>query len=126
MEEDLNAYPDNILTLVKNPKHFGRMSDSISAASIKGPCGDEMEFYLVIDNGAVKEVKFFTTGCVATIACGETTARLALGKSIDDALSISPRKVKDILTGLPEDHSHCSILAVSTLHRAIADYLLKK
>ena len=102
------------------------MSDPVSAASIKGPCGDEMEFYLVIDRGLVKEAKFFTTGCVATIACGETAARLAIGKSIDDTLSISPRKVKDILADLPDDHSHCSILAVSTLHRAIAAYLLKR
>ncbi len=126
MEEDLKTYPENILTLARNPKHLGRMSDPVSAAFIKGPCGDEMEFYLVIDNGIVKEVKFFTNGCVATIACGETAARLALGKSIDDILSISPRMVKDILKGLPEDHSHCSILAVSTLYRAIADYLLRR
>lgn len=126
MEEDLKTYPESIVTLARNPMHFGRMSDPVSAASIKGPCGDEMEFYLVIDKDIVKEVKFFTNGCLATIACGETAARLALGKSIDDVLSISPRIVRDILKDLPDDHSHCSILAVSTLHRAIAAYLLKR
>lgn len=29
-------------------------------------------------------------------------------------------------SGYPEGHFHCSILSVSTLYRAIADYLLKK
>jgi len=57
--------------------------------------------------------------------CGETTADLVEGKTLDEALAISPKQVKDKLPGLPLDHSHCSILAVTTLFRAIADYLLK-
>lgn len=126
MGEDINNYPENILGLTKNPKHFGRMNDPSGSAIIKGPCGDEMEFYLIIENDIIKKVNFFTEGCVATVACGETTARLALGKTVDNALGISPKQVKDTLAGLPSNHNHCSILAVSTLHRAIADYLLRK
>ena len=119
-------YSKDIITLAKNPKHFGRMNGPTCAGSIKGPCGDEMEFYLVIKDKIVDEVKFYTKGCIATIVCGSMTAQLVLGKSIDDALGISPKKVIEALNGLPEDHCHCSILAVSTLYRAIADYLLKK
>jgi nitrogen fixation NifU-like protein len=53
------------------------------------------------------------------------TASLARGKTIKEALSISAGEVIKKLKGLPEDHLHCSILAVSTLYRAIADYLLR-
>ena len=119
-------YPEHIVELAKNPKHFGRMNDPTGGAYIKGPCGDEMEFYLVIKNRVIEEVKFYTEGCIATVVCGSLTAQLALGKSIDEALGISPKKVIEALNGLPEDHCHCSILAVSTLYRAIADYLLKR
>lgn len=126
MEEDLIAYPEQIVALAKNPKHFGRMNDSTSAASIKGACGDEMEFYLVIKDKVIEEVKFYTKGCIATIVCGSMTAQLASGKPINKALGISPKKIIEALSGLPEDHCHCSILAVSALYRAIADYLLKK
>jgi len=106
-------------------RYFGRMNDPSSSAYIKGLCGDEMEFYLVIKDGVIEDIKFYTEGCGYTLACGAITAHLAYRKAIDDALWISPRLIKESLKGLPEEHKHCCILAVSTLHRAIADYLLK-
>ncbi len=126
INEDLSIYPENIVALAKNPRHFGRMNDPISSAFIKGPCGDEMEFYLVINNAVLEVVKFYTDGCISTIVCGEMVSQLAQGKSIDEALGISPKEVMEMLKDLPKSHSHCSILAVSTLYRAIADYLLKR
>ncbi|MDP8275857.1 MAG: iron-sulfur cluster assembly scaffold protein, partial [Candidatus Euphemobacter frigidus] len=48
----------------------------------------------------------------------------ARGKTIKEVLAISPAGVIDDLGGLPEDHLHCSILAVNALHNAIANYLL--
>jgi len=119
-------YPKRILNLIDNFQYFGRMNDPTSAAFIKGPCGDEMEFYLVIRDSIIREAKFYTEGCASTAACGEITAQLALGKTIDEALGISPRQVIQVLKEVPEEENHCSILAVSTLHRAIADYLLKR
>ncbi len=35
-------------------KFFGRMNDPAAAASIKGLCGDEMEFHLVIRDGRIE------------------------------------------------------------------------
>jgi len=119
-------YSKDILALAKEPKHFGRMNDPTCAGFIKGPCGEELEFYLVIKNEIVDDVKFYTKGCISTTVCGSVTAEMVLGKSIEDALGISPKKVMEVLFGLPKEHCHCSILAVSTLYRAIADYLLKK
>jgi len=119
-------YPSQLVLMAKNPKHFGRMNDPTASAYLKGPCGDEMEFYLVIKNNIIEEIKFYTEGCTATSVCGFTTAQLALGKTIMDALGIAPKKVMGLLNGLPEQDRHCSILAVSTLYKAIADYLLKK
>ncbi|MFH1063411.1 MAG: iron-sulfur cluster assembly scaffold protein [Candidatus Omnitrophota bacterium] len=125
MQENLDAYLKKFQDLVKQPKYFGRMNAPDCSAIIKGLCGDEMEFYLNIDAGIIKEIKFFTNGCEATIACGEITARLACGRDIDAALGISPQQVKDALKVLPVEHKHCAILAVSTLYRALAEYLLQ-
>ena len=125
-EENLSLYPENIIKIAQSLKHFGRMTDPTSSACIKGPCGEEMEFYLVVKDKIIEDVKFYTTGCIATKVCGSITAQLAFGRTIEEALSISPQKVIESLKGLPEDNRHCSILAVSTLYRAIADYLLKK
>jgi len=126
MEKSLTYYPKELRVLVEHPQYLGRMNAPDSAAAVKGPCGDEMEFYLVIQGEKIKDVRFFTEGCQETIACGEITARLAKGRTLDNALEISAKQVRDILKQLPADHSHCTILAVSTLYRAIANYLLKE
>jgi len=103
---------------------FGRLNDPSSAASIRGLCGEEMEFYLVIDGGVIADVKYYTEGCGHTRVCGQAVARRAKGRTLLDALAISPREIIDSQPGLPEDGRHCAILATSTLYRAIADYLL--
>ncbi|MBT3294634.1 MAG: iron-sulfur cluster assembly scaffold protein [Verrucomicrobia bacterium] len=104
--------------------NFGRMNDPTSAASICGPCGDEMEFYLTIVDDVIRDVRYFTSGCGNTRACGAAVARRAKGRRVTDALSISAGEL--IRSGDCEPHEgrHCAILAVSTLYRAIADYLL--
>jgi len=126
VQHTLFNYPNDALELINNPKYFGRMNDPTGSSYLKGPCGDAMEFYLVIENGKIIEIKYYTDGCHATRACAAMAAKLAEGKTIKKALSISAGEVIARLKGLPEDHLHCSILSVSTLYRAIADYLLKK
>lgn len=110
--------------ILNDTKFFGRMNDPTAAASLKGPCGDSMEFYLVIKARRIEEIKYYTEGCGATRACAAMTAYLAQGKTVSEALFISAGEVITRLKALPEDHLHCSILAVSTLYRAIAEYLL--
>jgi len=103
---------------------FGRLNDPTSMDSLCGLCGDEMEFYLAIEDGVIKDVRYYTDGCETTRRCGRAVARRAKGKTLLDALAISPREIIDSEECLPEDGRHCAILAVSTLYRAIADYLL--
>ncbi len=104
---------------------FGRMSAPTGGGSIRGPCGDKMEFYLYITGDVIEDVKYYTDGCANTRSCGAAVARRAKGRSITDALSVSPGELIRSGECEPEEGRHCAILAVSTLYRAIADYLLK-
>jgi len=125
-KEEILGYSQEVIELLNDPKFFGRMNGPTSSSYLKGPCGDAMEFYLVIEEGRITEIKYYTDGCHATRACAAMAAKLAEGRTIKEALLISAGEVIAELKGLPEDHLHCSILSVSTLYRAIADYLLKK
>ncbi|MBN1498079.1 MAG: iron-sulfur cluster assembly scaffold protein [Spirochaetes bacterium] len=107
-------------------QHFGRLNDPDSCAAIKGVCGDEMEFYLVFRNDRIHDIRFYTDGCEYTGICGETAAKLAAGRHIDDAMGVSAAMIRKEIPGLPEDHIHCSILAAMTLMKALADYLYRK
>ena len=84
-----------------------------------------MEIYLTIRDDTIIGVQYYTAGCANTRACGQAVALRAQGLRIIDALAITPAAL--ILAGdcEPEEGRHCAILAVTTLYRAIADYLLK-
>jgi nitrogen fixation NifU-like protein len=126
-EETSGKKNDYIIEAAKNSPYLGRINDPTSGACVKGVCGDEMELYLVIEENTIKEIKFYPQeGCIAALICGHITCQLAAERTIREALGISPKDVIERLYGLEEDHCHCSILSVSTLHRAIASYVLKK
>ena len=109
----------------REDEFYGRMTDPSGGAFVRGLCGDEMEFYLVIENNMIVAVKYYTSGCEATKSCGRAVAARAKGKNIFEALAIHPKEIIDSETDLPAENRHCAILAVSAMYRAIADYLLK-
>ena len=97
---------------------FGRMNAPTAAGLIKGPCGDSMEFYLVIKDDVIEDIKYYTDGCESTRAAGFAIARRAKDRSVIDALLINPGEIIKSGECLSEDGHHCAILAVSTLYRA--------
>ena len=103
---------------------FGRMNAPTAAAVLRGICGDEIEFYLIITDGAVEDVRYYTDGCEHTRRCAQAVARAVKGRSVHEALGVNPREIIDGDPSLSQDGRHCAILAVSTLYRALADYLL--
>ena len=119
-------YSKKVVRLWLEPKNVGRMNDPDGAARVKGLCGDTIEIYLSIKQDKIYDALFFTGGCAPTIACGSMVTELVKSKSIEDALNISPASIIDALDGLPGESIHCAILVVNTLHKAIADYLLRK
>ena len=113
----------NLFPGLEDP-YFGRMNDPTASATLTGPCGDTMEVYLLIRDEKIDAVKYHTDGCGNPRSCGHAVARRAEGRCVTDALSISAGELIRSGDCQPEEGRHCAILAVSTLYRAIADYLL--
>ena len=120
---DDNIFPDNIIKISEDKTYYGRLNDPSCSAICKGICGDEMEYYLVIEENKITDVKFHTTGCIASKACGIALSYYILNKNIYEALKISPGYILDELKKLPADNHHCAILACITFYKAIGEYL---
>jgi nitrogen fixation NifU-like protein len=91
-KEETYGYPREVISLLNDPKFFGRMNDPTASSYLKGPCGDSMEFYLVIENEKITGIKYFTDGCGATRACSATVAYLAHGKTVKEAWLFQPER----------------------------------
>jgi len=107
------------------PQNMGQVPDANGRAVGIGTCGDQMEITLSVADSRICRICHRPQGCVYTVACGSAMTGLASGRSLEEALALTPEAVADELGGLPEDHRHCAALAINTLGEAIDDYYQK-
>jgi NifU-like protein involved in Fe-S cluster formation len=69
----------------------------------------------------IRDARYMTDGCGATIAIGSMITKMARTKTLDEAMKITPADILAELVSIPEDHEHCLSLAVTTLRKAVAD-----
>jgi nitrogen fixation NifU-like protein len=107
----------------KNPHNMGEIPDADGVGSVGNPvCGDMMTIYIKVKDGRIADIKFKTFGCGAAVATSSMVTDLALGKTLEEAMSITRASVAESLGGLPPVKMHCSNLAADALHAAIEDY----
>ena len=107
--------------------HVGEIENPDGVGEVGNPvCGDMMTFYIKVKDNRLEDVKFKTFGCGAAIAVSSMVSEMARGKTIEEALKITPESVADELEGLPKQKFHCSNLGAQALHKAIEDYQKKK
>ena len=119
------AYNPKVLELFRNPKNLGRMENP-DAEALAGSlaCGDMIAVYLRIDKETrrITGAMFESYGCAANIAASSVMTVMAKGKTLEEAWQISWKDISDELGTLPIVKSHCGILAVGALRRAIRNY----
>ncbi len=116
-------FSERALEYGTNPTHYGDLDRPDGHARVTGPCGDTDEIYLRIREGRIQEAKFMTDGCLYSLAACNAATQLAIGKTLHQCLSIDQRSILDHIQGLPDDHTHCALLAATTLYQAVSDYV---
>ena len=119
-EEAREIFSDKVIEECFDPSNMERLDPSDAHAVFKGGCGDTMEIYLLLDGEAISHASFMTDGCGATVACGSMLTKMVKGLPLAEASKIEAERLREVLDGLPEDHTHCADLAVMTLRKAIA------
>ena len=116
-------YSKKVMDHFMNPRNVGEIKNADGIGEVGNPvCGDVMTFYIKVEKGIIKDVKFKTFGCGAAIAVSSMVSEMAKGKTIQEALKITNRSVVDELGGLPNQKLHCSNLGADALHKAIENY----
>lgn len=124
-ENDPHLLNERFIAHANRPGHMGTLADANGHAKGVGVCGDAIEVFISVKDGKITKIRHAPKGCTYTVACGSAMCHLTCGKTLDDALTITPEDVAKELDGLPEDHMHCAALAVNTLGEAIDDFYQK-
>ncbi len=120
-------YSEKVMDHFMNPRNVGEIEDADGVGEVGNPvCGDMMTFHIKVKDNRLEDVKFKTFGCGAAIAVSSMVSEMAKGKTLEEAMKITPRSVADELEGLPKQKFHCSNLGAQALNKAIKDYLSKK
>jgi len=110
-----------------NPRNVGEIENPDGVGEEGNPvCGDMMTFYIKVKDNHLDDVKFKTFGCGAAVAVSSMVSEMAKGKTLEEAMRITPQSVAAELEGLPKNKFLCSNLGAQALHKAIQDCLSKK
>lgn len=110
---------DNFL----KPKNIGKISKPDGYAKVGNMiCGDQLDFFLKVEKGKIKDVKFLSFGCASNIATASVLTEKVKGMTIEAAKKYPWQKIVDDLGGLPHQKVHCSVMAVQGLKKAIENY----
>ncbi len=116
-------YSDKVVDHYENPRNVGIIENADGIGTVGNPaCGDVMKLSIRIENDVITAAKFKTFGCGAAIATSSILTEMVVGKTVDEALTISNKAVAEALDGLPPVKLHCSVLAEDALKAAIENY----
>jgi nitrogen fixation NifU-like protein len=116
-------YSDQVIRYGLVPSHRGTIEKPQGYAEVSRSCGDGIIFFLQIRQDKIVRARFFSAGCIATVAAGNAAAVMAEGKDIYETFDIDASDIADALGGLPEKENHCAEMACEALRQALRDYL---
>lgn len=120
-------YNEKVMEAFKNPKNVGEIENYDGIGTVgNASCGDIMQITIKVENNIIVDAKFKTFGCAAAVATSSTATDMIIGMSLEEALTITNKKVVETLEGLPPQKIHCSVLAEEAIKLAIEDYKSKQ
>lgn len=113
-------YSDQVKEHFANPRNCGQLADAHGEGCAGEPGrGNYMIIQARLDDGRVAALGYKTYGCPPAIAAGSCITEMALGRSVEEALTITREELLTALGGLPLGREHCAALAVDALTKAV-------
>lgn len=110
-----------LLDHYRSPHNYGRIENPTAELMEYNPvCGDTVQIFLMVENRKIREIKFMGRGCSVSQGSASMLTDLVGGKTVDEAMSITPEQIIDMI-GLPLGPSRekCALLPLNALQKCL-------
>lgn len=117
-----NQITNQILEHWKNPFHRQKRSKyDLYGSSVSPMCGDEIELFLLVENGVVTDAYFEGVGCVICLGMASLTTQYLVGKTIAATAKITETDIFQLAAGVKIDRRRfgCVLVAYQALKSAL-------
>ena len=122
MSELSELYQQVILDHNKKPRNFQKLEGANRTAEGFNPlCGDQLTVYLVMDEGAVREVSFVGSGCAISKASASMMTQAVKGKTREEARALFD-EFHRMVTGELDEESEPNQLGRLKIFAGVRDY----
>jgi nitrogen fixation protein NifU and related proteins len=109
-------FSQRLLDHFEHPHNAGELPGATVRVEVSNPvCGDILRLAAIVDQGAIREIRFLCRGCTASIACASYLTQSIQGRQVRELSSVSAESVAAALDGLPDASFHAAQLASDAL-----------
>lgn len=127
MSDDI--YREIILDHYRNPRNKGKIDNPDVVIHDSNPlCGDQIDIYLKVVEGQIKDIKFDGKGCAISQASASMLTEMVMDKPLTTAKDISKNEVLENigLTNLGPARIKCALLSLKVLKMGMVKYYSDK
>ena len=81
----------------QNPRNTGELPDADGIGQVGNPaCGDVMRLFIKVRDNRLADIRCQVFGCAAAIACASAASEMVMGKSLEEAATLTRDAGRDI------------------------------
>jgi len=133
------SYSQKVNDRMLNPRHLGEITEADATAMGAKlvvadwgaeVCGDAIRAFWAVEpkTNRIRDAKFRTFGCGTAIASSDMMCEMIIGKTVDEAMTITnidvERSLRDdeATAAIPPQKMHCSVMAYDVIRKAASEY----